>query len=131
LRDAKQRFSPRIDDTQPQVSTCFIAGSIFVALSGFATILPRLTYLWVIFGVLVLNFIFIKRRLKKAVELSAGCIKGVLLLFGELRPDERASLFFEKIEGHCLDRFATKGRVIIKAAYYLAAKHPHMVAMTA
>jgi len=93
--------------------------------------LPRLGYSWVIFSFLFWNLIVIKRRLKKAVELSAGCIKGVLLLFGELRPDERATLLFEKIEGHFLDRQATKRRIIIEASYHLAAKHPHMVAMTA
>jgi hypothetical protein len=93
--------------------------------------MPRPGYLWVIFSFLELNLTFIKRRLKKAVELSAGCIKGVLLLFRDFRPDERASLFLKKIEGHFLDGFAAKRWIIIKASYHLAAKHPHMVAMTA
>lgn len=84
-----------------------------------------------IFSLLVWNLIVIKRRLKKAVELSAGCIKGVLLLFSELGADKRATLFFKKIEGHFLDRFATKRRIIIKTSYHLAAQHPHMVAMAA
>lgn len=93
--------------------------------------MPRPDYLWVIFSFLALNFIFIKRRLKKAVEFSAGSIKGVLLQLSDLRPDERASLFFKQIEGYFLDRFATKGRVVIEATNHFAAKHPHMVAMTA
>ena len=92
--------------------------------------MPRPGYLWVIFRFLVSNFIFIKRYLKKTVELSAGCIKGVLLLFSDLRPDKWASLFFEKIEGHFLDGFASKRRIIIKTSYHFAAKHPHMIAMT-
>jgi hypothetical protein len=92
--------------------------------------MPRPGYSWVIFNLLVWNLIVIKRRLKKTVELSAGCIKGVLLLFRELRPDERAPLIFKKVEGHFFDRFATKRRIIIKTSYHLAAKHPHVIAMT-
>ncbi len=84
-----------------------------------------------IFSFLVWNFIFIKRCLKETVELSAGCIKGILLRFRELGADKRATLFFKEIEGHFLDGFAAKRRVIIKTSYHLAAKHPHMVAMTA
>ena len=93
--------------------------------------MPRPGYLWVIFRVLVWNLTVFKRRLKKAVELSAGCIKGVLLLFSDLRPDERASIFFKKIKGHFFDGFATKRRVIIETSYHLATQHPHMVSMTA
>lgn len=97
----------------------------------FKKILPRLEYLWVICSVLTLNLTFIKRRLKKAVEISAGGIKGILLLFSDFRPDERTSVFFKKVEGHFLDRFTTKRRFIIEATYYLATKHPHMIAMAA
>lgn len=92
--------------------------------------MPRPGYLWVVFSLLVLNFIFIKRCLKKSVELSAGGIKDVLLLFSDLRPDERASIFLKKIEGYFLDRFAAKSWVIIETTYHLATKHPHMVAVT-
>lgn len=91
---------------------------------------PRPGYLWVIFSLLAWNSTVIKRRLNKAVKLSAGCIKVILLLLRDLRPDERASLFFKKIEGHFLNGFATKRWIIIKTSYHLATKHPHMVAMT-
>jgi len=47
------------------------------------------------------DFIFINRSLKKAVELSPGGIKGVLLLFSDLRPYKWTTLFFKKIEA-CL-----------------------------
>ena len=82
-------------------------------------------------SVLTLNLAFIKCRLKKTVELSAGGIKGVLFLLSNLRPDEWPSLFFKKIEGHILDRFTTKRRLIIEATYHFATKHPHMIAMSA
>jgi len=66
-----------------------------------------------------LNSTFIKRRLKKAIKLSAGGIKGVLVLLSDLRPDEWP-LFFKKIEAHFLDRFSTQRRIIFGATYHLA-----------
>jgi len=51
--------------------------------------------------------------LEKAVAFSTRGIKNILLLFGDLRPHERAALFFKKIEGHFFDGFETKMRVII------------------
>jgi len=53
------------------------------------------------------------RRLEKAVVFSTRYIQSILLLFGDLRPHEQASLFFKKIEGHFFDGFETKMRVII------------------
>jgi len=54
-----------------------------------------------------------------------------LLLLGDARPDERATIFFQQLEYSLFDRRFTKLCILLAAADYLATQHPQMVAVTA